>query len=412
MLIDKLFYEDLIYRIESLIIYKNINKDPIIKKLVELSAIIAFTPKRESSNRVYYEFMNLLVGKAEELGLCGNILAKYVIHLFLQDENCFSLACEKNLKVKNTTLYELAQKDMNILHFLKTTDFSNISETIGYGENIMTYVPTNPKERMNIEQIMVASLREKNIEELMWYYKNMGVGIFANDTFFEIDSEGDIIPVDALVHPSLSDVVGANQQRKALIANTEDFVKSKSFQNTLISGPEGMGKSLLVYAVAHSFADKGLRLIELSKQQIHMIPSLVSKLSSRGKKFIIFIDKLNFKDYVENDKYLRHILSSIGSKNIVLYTTTDYCRIDNADDDIKNSNLNLTERFPLNVEFQKLSKVEYLFIVLELAKKEKLSISEDFLKEQAMEWERTHKSYSDQSARQFVKYIMRELKKD
>ena len=64
--------------------------------------------------------------------------------------------------------------------------------------------------------------------------------------------------------------------------------------NALLYGDAGTGKSSTVKAIANEYADRGLRLIEVKKNQLYQIPDLMDSLSSNPLKFILFIDDLSF----------------------------------------------------------------------------------------------------------------------
>ena len=409
MVIDKLFYEDVIHRVESLMVFKNIQKDPVIEKLIKLCKLVAYESRRDSVNEVYYDFIFELTSKAEQLGLSGNILGKYVAYAFLQDENSFSLACENNLDVKKSSLYGMVCKDMNFLNFPKLTDFSVICDTVGYGENISSYKPVTPVEHMNIEQIMIASSSEKGVDELIWYYSNMGVSIMSTHSSFTIDDELNFHPINDNLIPNINDIVGFKAQKDEIIRNTTDFINGEHFENVVLSGDSGMSKSPIVRGISHSFFDRNLRLIELHKNQLHLIPALVDKLSFRGKKFIIFIDKLDYQDFVENETYIRCLFhnstTSNKPKNTVLYITTDSISPEKID------NNKINAEFSLNVDFPTLTETDYFAIVFGLLKKAKIAVPEDFLRAQSKIWGATHSIYSYNSAKQFVNYIIRESKK-
>lgn len=66
----------------------------------------------------------------------------------------------------------------------------------------------------------------------------------------------------------LSRLAGVGRQTELLVRNTEQFIAGRPANNVLMSGARGTGKSSLVKALLHEYADKGLRLIEVDKSDL------------------------------------------------------------------------------------------------------------------------------------------------
>ena len=56
--------------------------------------------------------------------------------------------------------------------------------------------------------------------------------------------------------------------------NTEQFVAGRPANNVLLTGSRGTGKSSLVRACLHAYADRGLRLIEVDKTDLVDLPDI------------------------------------------------------------------------------------------------------------------------------------------
>lgn len=107
-----------------------------------------------------------------------------------------------------------------------------------------------------------------------------------------------IIP---LAHPDpqkLADLYGYTREHEKIIANTTALLAGKPAVNILLYGDAGTGKSSTIKAIANEYRNKGLRLIEVKKSQLHLIPTLIEQLAENPLKFILFIDDLSF---TEND---------------------------------------------------------------------------------------------------------------
>ena len=73
----------------------------------------------------------------------------------------------------------------------------------------------------------------------------------------------------------LSRLAAVDTQMKQLVRNTEQFLAGRPANNALLSGARGTGKSSLVKALLHEYAEQGLRLIEVDKQDLASLPSLL-----------------------------------------------------------------------------------------------------------------------------------------
>lgn len=98
-------------------------------------------------------------------------------------------------------------------------------------------------------------------------------------------------------------LAGVGRQTELLVRNTEQFIVGRPANNVLMSGARGTGKSSLVKALLHEYADKGLRLIEVDKSDLIGLPYLLTLLKERPEKFIVFCDDLSFES---GDETIRH----------------------------------------------------------------------------------------------------------
>ena len=94
----------------------------------------------------------------------------------------------------------------------------------------------------------------------------------------------------------------------------------------MMSGARGTGKSSLVKALLHEYADKGLRLIEVDKSDLVSLPYLLTLLKERPEKFIVFCDDLSFESGDETYKALKTALDGGLSQrcaNVLVYATSN-----------------------------------------------------------------------------------------
>lgn len=121
-------------------------------------------------------------------------------------------------------------------------------------------------------------------------------------------------------------LAGVGRQTELLVRNTEQFIVGRPANNVLMSGARGTGKSSLVKALLHEYADKGLRLIEVDKSDLIGLPYLLTLLKERPEKFIVFCDDLSFESGDETYKALKTALDGGLSQrcaNVLVYATSN-----------------------------------------------------------------------------------------
>ena len=103
----------------------------------------------------------------------------------------------------------------------------------------------------------------------------------------------------SLPHPHtfpLNRLAAIDTQMRQLVRNTEQFLAGRAANNVLLTGARGTGKSSLVKALLHEYAEQGLRLIEVDKHDLTTLPVLLVLLEPRPEKFIVFCDDLSFEE--------------------------------------------------------------------------------------------------------------------
>ena len=217
-----------------------------------------------------------------------------------------------------------------------------------------------------------------------------GYGIFARYHVFPVE-QGQLVPVKHPDPQRLEDLPGYEKEREKVIANTRallagkpanNVLAGKPANNVLLYGDAGTGKSSAIKAIANAFADQGLRLVEVKKNQLYQIPDLMDALAANPLKFILFIDDLSFTANDDNFAALKAILEgSVGGRaaNIAVYATSNRRHLiketltDRTGDDIHESDtrqelMSLSARFGLTITFLSPDRDRYLHIVRELAR--------------------------------------------
>ena len=237
------------------------------------------------------------------------------------------------------------------------------------------------------------------------------------------DSKLVFLPINNMDKVMLSDLVGYEIQKKKLVDNTRAFVEGKKANNVLLFGDSGTGKSTSIKAIVNEFYDQGLRMIEIYKHQFKDLSNVIAAVKNRNYKFIIYMDDLSFEEFEIEYKFLKAVIEGgVETKpdNILIYATSNRRHLiretwsDRNDvqqdegmhrSDTMQEKLSLVNRFGVTINYSKPSQKEYFDIVIHLAAKAGVKMSEDELKAEANKWELSHGGISGRTAQQFIYYL-------
>ena len=381
----------------------------------------------------YYTLIGGLYSKASECGFEGNLWHCYLTEILVYSENPYSIACEKRGEVLGS-LSEIILHDFRLFREMFSYDFKKLESVMGdLGINELISYQKSGKGALKYNKFIVASINElavklanskdeKEFKMLMdEFYKRYGVGVFGLHKAFRVERIKEILhinPIYNIAVTSLDDIVGYDDAKKTLIDNTEAFINGKKANNCLIFGSAGTGKSSSIRAILNQYYDDGLRMIEVYKHQYQELNELIDRLKVRNYKFIIYMDDLSFEEFETDYKYLKAVIEGgLESKpdNVLIYATSNRRHLvketfndkDSDGGDIhKNETvqekLSLFARFGVSIYFGAPSKKEFDNIVLTLAHKYEIPLSDTELIAKANMWELSHGGMSGRTARQFV----------
>ena len=217
--------------------------------------------------------------------------------------------------------------------------------------------------------------------QLAAYYRENGYGFFAKASFFTVGKNNDIIAIEQADSIRLSDLKGYARQKDQVITNTLAFLESRPANNILLYGDKGTGKSSTVKAVVNEYADRGLKIVEISPNQVSCFPMLCREAARSPYRIIIFMDDLTFDREDDNFAALKAFieggLTGMPS-NLILYATSNRRHLvresfsERQGDDIHvrdtlETITSLSDRFGLEITFSVPDKDEYLSIIDQLA---------------------------------------------
>lgn len=191
-----------------------------------------------------------------------------------------------------------------------------------------------------------------------------------------------LLPVRVTATIRLADLQGIDEQKRRVDRNTRQFVQGRPANNVLLTGARGTGKSSLVKACLHKYAPKGLRVIEVDKDDMVDLPDLMEMLEPRKERFIVFCDDLSFDEGEPGYKALKSVLDGSMSAqpgNVLIYATSNrrhllpesmrdnlgYEHAENGDihpGEVVEEKISLSDRFGLWVSFYAFDQDHYLAI--------------------------------------------------
>lgn len=425
--------------VSKLIIYGN-HEDTILMKMSE---IFKRFDRDESTNDQLisdiYEQIKRILEVATDYGFDKNLWHNYLTFYLITNENPFSLTCEK-VGANDGSVNKFAKNDFRVFMNLFNYDFRPIEEALGINcfSLISDYKAIVKKELMynkNVsEKVQALSLKlesAENEDEFFEYvtdfYKAYGVGMFGlNKAFRVIGNESGVTftPINNMDKVMLDDLIGYDIQKKKLVENTEAFVQGRKANNALLFGDSGTGKSTSIKAIVNEYYDQGLRMIEIYKHQFKDLSNVIASIKNRNYKFIIYMDDLSFEEFEIEYKFLKAVIEGgVETKpdNILIYATSNRRHLIketwNDRNDMESNNglhrsdtieekLSLVNRFGCQICYSKPSQKEFFDIVIGLARKNNVNMTDEQLMAEANKWELSHGGISGRTAQQFINYCM------
>ena len=384
------------YGLHMLVMFREILKEETIQALMKLLC-------GEGTNTERLETYSTFVAKLYER---TENLSQYILSLVLEVENPH-LHRIASAKPVSDLMKECGRTELALLEEISLLTPEEFRENLSYDG----FLPGWETEKLDFYNRYMQ--RAKSVG-------TFGYGIYARHTMFYLE-QGKVTPVYYPDETQFSDLIGYTRERQAVIDNTLALLKGKPAQNALLRGDAGTGKSSTVKAVVNEFADQGLRLVEVKKEQMNDLPKLLDTLSRNPLKFIIFIDDLSFSSVDDSFGALKATLEgsvSARADNIVIYATSNRrhlireCFSDREGDDVhRNDTLqqltSLSARFGLKVTFSKPDKKAYMEIVKGIAAQYGVShLSEEELSIQAEAFALAGNGRSARTAKQFIQTIM------
>ena len=231
-------------------------------------------------------------------------------------------------------------------------------------------------------------------------------------------------PVARVNRVEMSLLKGVDRVRDLLAENTLRFARGLPANNALLWGARGMGKSSLVKA-AHAEIGRrvvaegrpALKLVEIHREDIESLPTLMGLLREAPYPFIVFCDDLSFDADDTSYKSLKAALEGgVEGRpaNVIFYATSNRRHLLPRDmmenerstainpGEAVEEKVSLSDRFGLWLGFHKCSQDEYLDMVAGYVRHFRLKTPKAEIEAQALEWATTRGARSGRTAWQFV----------
>ena len=241
--------------------------------------------------------------------------------------------------------------------------------------------------------------------------------------------KGRLEPIKVSSSLALDDLIGIDTQKQKIVQNTKQFLAGYPANHVLMTGTRGAGKSSIVRALLNEFKDQGLRMIEVSRDDLQMLDKIRDAINELPKdtscRYIVYCDDLAFNGQDENYRTLKSVLDgALDSEQdkILVYATSNRRHLlpqlmkdnvsiyDGQTDEVNpyetiDETVSLSDRFGLWLSFYPMNQETYLNIVGHYLQAEGIEWT-DKVRHEALLWSSSRGGRSGRVAYQFARHWM------
>jgi predicted AAA+ superfamily ATPase len=442
-------------RARTLSVLRDVVADEVGATFLELLEALTTDESPARIGSIYGRLFALLADEAELTSepLVGDAWQNHLLDRLLETENPFSRKAQRTGQAGlGAGLLAQVRRDLGALQALFSLDAARLARAAAHAANVEpadAWVPWNsfapltddngpaaPASHALKERFAASNDWPALAEALAEQYAQIGAGPFgrykafrwvhADATGHGSGGHGQLVGVPAPDPIRLDQLVGYERERELVLQNTEQFLAGYTANSVLLYGDRGTGKSSTVKALLNEHAARGLRLVEVTREDLGDFPWIIQQLRNRPERFILFVDDLSFDEGERDYRGLKAVLEgSVEARpnNVVLYATsnrrhlvqerwTDRESTVSAEihgQDTMQEKLSLSDRFGIRVIFPSPDQRRYLAVVEALASQRGLAIDPDVLRRRGIQWADWHNGRSGRTARQFIDHLAGEL---
>ena len=415
--------------LRRLTVCRSLLEDAVIRKMLCVQEQMP-AEKEEGGQALFSaqgELTDLLVQKAERLGISGNVLSAYIVHCLAEGGNTAAKTIEAAGRYGGGLKEAMCHDMLLLLPYFsaRTSEFTGSAFLDDYqpareGKNL-------PEKRL-LAKLVRAKRGETAARAVLEQYLKYGSGMLAEYTAFRIGPDGKLTGIADFPVFDWDDLLGYEEQKTKLLTNTVNFMDGKPANNVLLTGARGTGKSTGVKALASMFSDDGLRLIQITRDQLDLVAPVLEKLNEiSSKKFILFFDDLSFDEGENSYKYLKSAIDGSVTPqpdNVLIYATSNRRHLlketwgDRGSNDLEaevyrqdsaNESISLSDRFGLILHYSTPTQDEYLQMIDHELQKAGVQMDPEELRLEGLQWEMEHSGRNGRIANQFVKWYLGNL---
>ena len=381
--------------LNSLVVFRRLLTNEVVLPLRGLLDTETMDPVIQL--RKYTEFLSRLYVRSTNL-------SEYIFGLICEDDNFYVRAKAAGKEVSDV-LDACVQNELAILQRLARLRPYELQKEISYYGILPEW---------DTAEIDFGAAYHERLRELHKY----GFGQYVRNPMFTAE-DGKVVPVKYPDTVQLTDLFGYTRERQAVIDNVKVLLSGHPAQNMLLYGDAGTGKSATVKAVVNAYFPEGLRLIQITKEQLPSLPAVLDEIHGNPLKFLLFIDDLTLGEADSGFGTLKATLEgsvSARPENAVIVATSNRRHIlrerfsDREGDEVhRNDTLqeqaSLAARFGLRVNFAKPDKRGYLELVQALGEAQGLALPQEELAQEAEQFALRAGGRSPRAAKQIVEQI-------
>ncbi len=439
---------DALVRARALGVLRGVLDDEISETFLELLELMTAEADPARVGAVYGRMFRLLADEAELYPepLVGDAWQNHLLDRLLADENPFSRKAQRgDLAGIGESLLAQTGRDLAALRTLFALDAERVARAAAHAAGAEPddgwigwhrFMPLDADRDARLHTPRGRELKERLAADADWpalvpelaaYYARVGAGLFGRFRAFRWARDDDRGPghLEGIPAPDpirLDQLIGYDRQRELVLQNTEQFLAGFPANSVLLYGDRGTGKSSTVKALLNAYAERGLRLIEVAKDDLADFPRIIAQVRDRQERFILFVDDLSFDEGERDYRGLKAVLEgSIEARprNVVLYATSNRRHLvqerwtdresqleaEVHGQDTMQEKLSLSDRFGIRAVFASPDQRSYLQIVEALVSQRGFQLDPEDLRRRALQWAERHNGRSGRTARQFADHL-------